>query len=297
MLRLRLAALLSVLSALPAAAQSVPGRDLLEFPIGALAGPRAQTGAVAGNLWNPAAAAAAAQGRGEISVSALTTPVEIGLGGRVIAGGFRLPRGLFASASYAQAAVGDIARTETDPQSFGEIPYRTSVWTLAVASRWRSMTGAVALRRRFGILDRQEGSVYAADAGVTMDSLGRVPLRLAVGTLMGLSFAKTQDARSVAASADMRILQRDSTAQLRVGAGFSGTSQRARETHLYTLGQYRRLDGQIGLVRSEQFASAVTGARLGIGLRYARYHVGISREDGGNGLGASYQFLLATTFR
>jgi hypothetical protein len=36
---------------------------------------------------------------------------------------------------------------------------------------------------------------------------------------------------------------------------------------------------------------------LGLGLRYARYLVGVAREEGTAGLGSTYQFLLTTVFR
>ena len=34
--------------------------------------------------------------------------------------------------------------------------------------------------------------------------------------------------------------------------------------------------------------------RLGLGLHYSHYLVGVAREDGTAGLGANYQFLLTT---
>src|SRR5512132_2588140 len=100
-----------------AAAQRVPGRDLLDFPIGTLAEPAALASQMGDGLWNPATIRLLPDRRARVSAGALATGADQGVVAQAIAGALALPRELTVGASVVRAAVRDLVRTETDPQS------------------------------------------------------------------------------------------------------------------------------------------------------------------------------------
>jgi len=52
-----------------------------------------------------------------------------------------------------------------------------------------------------------------------------------------------------------------------------------------------------GVARTEAFGHHDTVLRLGLALRYARYTVGLSREESAGGFDPTYQFVLSGIFR
>ena len=173
MSRLIFAALLTSLATAPLAAQEVPGRDLLEFPLGALAEPRPLASSVLGALWNPARSAGPMQPRLELGFGALTTPIEQGVDGRAIAAAGRLPMGFSASLMYAALDVSDIRRTATDPQTLGD---RTKPgkenWliTMGVCTH----LGCVPLGAGEGEVKGEFGGYFCPCHGSLYDTAGRV---------------------------------------------------------------------------------------------------------------------------
>src|SRR5689334_13007421 len=105
-------------------AQRVPGRDLLDFPLGTLADAPALATATGLGLANPAAIWMPSGHLGRISVAAVQTPADVGVTLQAIAGAVSLPQQVVASFSFIQGSINDIPRTDFDPQSLpGDIPY------------------------------------------------------------------------------------------------------------------------------------------------------------------------------
>src|SRR5687768_16833058 len=112
----RLALLASVIGT-PAwlEAQDVPGRDLLEFPIGTMAEAPAFARSVVGGLWNPAIAGDAARVRA--SIAAFNAPIEQAVSLYAVGATVRLPRALTLSVAALRGSVGDIVRTIDNPDT------------------------------------------------------------------------------------------------------------------------------------------------------------------------------------
>src|SRR5438045_3054555 len=198
--RLIFAALAAVLSAHAVAAQQVPGRDLLEFPVGALAEPRASTTRMPGGLWNPAAAALSPSTRAAFGLAGVTTPQEQGVQVQMVAAEYLVKPTVTASLSFVQASVSDILKTETDPQSLGaEIRYGTSLLSAAAAARRSNLTFGVATRYRWAELDTEHSGVLSIDGGAIADHVGGTPARIAVSTFLFSPSRKREAATYLAA--------------------------------------------------------------------------------------------------
>ena len=297
MSRFIFAAASSIAFAASAGAQLVPGRDLLEFPLGTLAGAPALTRQLAGGLWNPSSNLLGPADRLELGFAALTTPYEQGVESRLLTGAFRLRAGLTGSLSFAQASVGDILKTETDPQSFGdEIPYSTMILSAGLAKRRGVVALGVAARYRWGTLDTTAAGAASIDAGVTLERTLGTPVRLAASTFL---FSPTRDveAATYLVAADVPLLRSDTLWTVRAGASFQHTEGHGHESYFFSAAAYRGVDATVGMSRSQVFGNVSRRLRVGLGLRYAKYRVAYAREDGAAGIGASNQFLITTVFR
>lgn len=283
-----------------ARAQQVPARELFEFPIGAVAEAPSLARLVAGGLWNPSAVALEHHPwRWHLSVAALNTPIAQGVSAQHLGGSHRLNSRLSVGGSFTHAQVSDLVRTGSDPVSdplSGEIPYSTTMLSLVAA--WRSgpaVTG-VGLRYRRGAADVVRGSAVAGDLGVTLTRPFRTPLTIGASTfLMNLAGGR-REPLGLSAAAEMRI-RSDSSWQTGVGYSWQRTRGYGHEHYLFGTGRWNRLEARGGLAAYRTRISTTRRLRLGIGLQYARYLVGLGREESGAGLGASYQFTLTTMFK
>lgn len=297
MSRFTFAALASFVLTGAAAAQQVPGRDLLEFPLGLLAEAPALSARMAGGLWNPATSVLGPPGRGSIGFAALTTPTEQGVDLTMLGSTYQARPGLTMSLSYAQASVRDIFRTTTDPQTFGsDIPYQTSLLSLGAASVHGPVAFGVAARLRSARFDDERSSVGSLDAGVVVDRVASTPLRIAASTFL-FSPARSREPATYEAAVDAPVLTRDSTLNVRAGYSFSHTEGLGRDDYLFGTTAYRELDASAGIAQSTVFGHTSRRLRLGVGLRYAGYGVSFGREDGAGGISASYQVLITRVFR
>ncbi|MEP6493596.1 MAG: hypothetical protein ABJF01_13005 [bacterium] len=297
MSRFIFAALASFVPAAVAAAQHVPGRDLLEFPLGLTAEAAPLSSQMTGGLWNPASIAIRSPTRGEIGFAGLTTPQEQGVKLEAVAAAYRFRPNLTASLSYAQASVSDIFRTDTDPNSIGdEIPYETMLISAAAAYTRGNLTLGTALRYRYGTVISDHGSAVGLDGGAILDRVARTPLRIAVSTFL-LTPSRTANEATYLAAADIPVFQRDSSFVVRGGYSISHTEGRGREDYVFGTSSYRQLDISGGVSTMTLFGNMSRRTRLGFGLRFAGYMVGVGREDGAAGISASYQFLVKRTFR
>lgn len=297
MSRFIFAAMASLCFVSAAAAQQVPGRDLFDFPLGLLAEPAALSSRMAGSLWNPASSALDRASRWEFGFAGLATPQDLGVHLEMIGAEYRMSDRFTANVSFAQAAVSDIIRTETDPQSLpGEIPYETSVTSAGVAARRGNASFGLTARYRAASLDAAHAGVFALDAGGIIDRVAGTPVRVAASTFL-FSPSRQKDAATYAAAADLPVFHRDTTLAARAGYGITHTEGRGGDGYLFGTVRYREFDASAGLAQSRAFGSTTRRLRLGVGLRYAGYDLALGREDGAAGFGASYQFVMTRTIK
>ena len=114
---------LLVAATVPAAAQGVPGRDLLELPIATVAEAPVLARLAGDGLWNPAAIFLRNGARLRLTGASLEGPSDQGVTAQLVAAAYALrPRTTVGLAVF-RAAVSDLVQTEDDPQSIGgEIP-------------------------------------------------------------------------------------------------------------------------------------------------------------------------------
>lgn len=299
MRRLALAAVIGCLVAPSAAAQAVPGRDLLGFPVGALADPAVLATQLGDGLWNPAAIFLPDSARARVAAAALDTPSDQGVGVQLLGASVRLPGDVVAGFGVAHGSVRDIYRTATDPSTIGgEVPYSTTLYSLAVAHRENHLVIGVAARFRQGRLDDETRGALGADAGVLASDVLVPGLRVAVSTFLWRPAVAAQDEATYSAGADMRVYHRPNGDELRLGGSGSWRGNAEQEYYGYLGGRTRTWTLRGGVGRRYAFGHGATLYRLGVGLHYARYDVGVAREDNaGDPLGATYQFTLSTIFQ
>lgn len=279
-----------------AAAQSVPGRDLLEFPLGLLAEAAPLSSQMTGGLWNPATGALRSPSRAAVGFAGLTSPQDQGVRLNQLAGAYRVRPGITALASLASASVSDLYRTETDPQSLGsELSYSTTLLSAGLAGVRKDVRAGIMARYRRGTSDSERRGSFAVDGGVILDRIAGLPVRVAASTFL-LTPGMGNDETTYAAAADIPVFVRDSTVMIRLGQAISHTEDRGREAYTFATAHLRALDLNGGLSRGFAFGNSSARWRAGCGLRYRGYTVAIAREGGAAGLGASYQFLFTRIF-
>lgn len=289
-------AALAVLGSLtPAGAQQVPARDLFLFPLGTLAEPAALATAAGGGFWNPSTIALEPQNRFLLSASALNSPIEQSVSAQLGTLAYRLSRRFTAGVQIAHSSVADLIRTDTDPQSIGdEIPYRSTILSAVGAASLGKATVGLAVRRRSGEVDLTSGHATSVDVGGTIERPGGLPLRLAASTFL-LSITGKGDRVTTLGAAEGLLPFK--AADVRAGVAYQRDRDTGAETFGYASARTRMFELRGGLARQSAYGFSTTRLRLGLGLRYARYLVGVSREEGTAGLGSTYQFLLTTVFR
>lgn len=285
----------------PADAQRVvPGRDLLDFTIGAIGEAPALAVESAGGLYNPAAPLLAPGGRFRGSVSHVNAQGDRGLSGQVVALEWRPAPRRLVSASVARAAVANIPLTgESSPDALGSVGYDTYVVSAGAGARVHPHVAlGFALRYRVGRLDTAQASTIGADAGIVVDGLlGRRDLRLGAASFLWRPGATRNDRPLGTVGADVRVAGRDAMREVRAGASYVGSRGGEQESYGYVSGRLRNVEGRAGLASAARAGASDTRTRLGLGLRYARLFVGIAREESTSGFGTIYQFTLSSIFK
>ena len=285
---------LGVTSAGALSAQGIPGRDLLEFPIGALAEAPALAIASGDGFRNPASVMLVPGARGRISVGSLITGSEQGVTAQLLGVAVAVPRATTVGLSVVRASVDGIVRTEEDPQaSGGDVPYNTIVLSATGARRSRGNTTiGLAVRYRSGLLDASRQNALGLDGGVIVDSLVGRDVRVGLSSFLWRPGTGDGDETAVAAAVDGHVFGSDSTASGRVGYSYTYSDRLLREHFVFASGRLGVWEGRGGIARASAFGDQATRVRLGIGLHYARYTVGVAREDNSSGLSPTYQFTL-----
>lgn len=293
-----------VLAASSAIAQSVPGRDLLDFPVGALAEAPALATDAAGGLYNPAAFLVARDratrpSRGRVAVAQLSSPGDRGLSGQVASAAYTPSRRWGAALTVARVGVGGITRTDTDPTTpLGTVLYDTFVASAAGAYRvHHHLVAGAAARYRLGRADTARAGVVGADVGVAADRLlGRLDLRLAASSYLWRPQASAADRPALQLAADGRLWGDSTTREARAGYAWSGSRGTGAEGYGFVAGRYRHVEARAGVVRLSGYGDVQTQARFGIGLHYARLSASVARQSGA-AFGPLYQFTLSTTLQ
>jgi hypothetical protein len=279
--------------------QSVHGRDLLRFPIGTMDRPAALGSGLADGLGNPAAVALLDTARLHVGIAALQTSTQQGVTVQLAAVGLRLPQHVMLTASFVRAAVSDLVRTETDPQSIGEeIPYGTQLVSVGVAKRVTGpLSAGAALRYRRGELDQDARGELGADVGLVATHLPFRDMSLGVATFLWRPSRSLEQYTAINAAGDLRVAGSAPTRQLRAGYATSAIVSGAREEYLFVQGRYGIWEGRAGMARDVVHGTQPWRTRMGLTVHVAPYAVGIAREENGAQLEPIYQFTLAARLR
>jgi hypothetical protein len=202
------------------------------------------------------------------------------------------------TASVLRAAVAGLVRTDSDPLTTGnDIAYSTQVMSLGAATeRWPHLTVGAALRVRTGQLDFERRASTSLDLGFVAHGLTPLDARLAAATYLA-SPSSGEEPATLVASADFRLAGSDSARTARAGVSLANTPGRSNEQFYFGSARYEAWELRGGAVRSTAYGNASTRARLGIGVHYGTYVVGLARESTPAGLAPSYQFVLSTVVR
>ena len=292
MCRIMFAAVAAAAAMSPLQAQQVPGRQLFDFPLGTLAEAPALASSAGGGFWNPATIALRGGDRFLFSAAALSSPIEQGVSAELGTVAYQVRPGITAGLSVATSSVSDLLRTETDPQSIGDaIPFTSTIVSGILAGERGATTFGLALRRRTGTVDLTYGRVTSVDAGATTERPLGLPLRAALSSFLFSPSRRLERASAVGALEGYLPV---SMSDMRVGVSYQQDEGGGNERFVYVAGRAGQLDVRGGVARQTSFGASTTRLRLGVGVHFAHYLVGVAREDGTAGLGASYQFVLKT---
>jgi hypothetical protein len=237
--------------------------------------------------------------RWRTGIASLSTGVEQGVEGQLLGVAWRRPSGLTVGVSVARSAVTGLVRTDTDPQSLGDIPYQSLLGSVTVAREvlpW--LTAGVAARLRHGQVETDRRQALAADLGVLLHPGRWQDLRLAMGTFLWRPGREPEDRPLVTAAGDVRVLGSSPEAEVRVGLAAQGSTRGLQER---TTGEFGPvLSGRFGLVEARAALPTlrsgdvrVTRVRFSLGLHLSRFVVGLAREDANVGFAPLYQFTFS----
>ncbi|WP_025412360.1 hypothetical protein [Gemmatirosa kalamazoonensis] len=281
----------------------VPGRALLDFPLGTVGEIPALSNAGGGGLFNPAAILPLHPVRLSAAVAALSATETRGVDGQV--GTVVATRGLTAfGVGLARMSVGGLDRTgDSDPTVLGSIPYYTSVASLLAAHRFggaakRRLVVGAAARYRSGTSDTVTASTGALDFGVMADHLGgHLDLRVAAATYLLRPFNQGIERPGLHLGADARVAGPDDAQEVRMGLATDVTRGATRETGLYASGRWRFAEARAAVAKANDFQSSQTRTRLGVAFRGTRFAVGVAHEGSDPGFGSIWQFSFSTQIR
>lgn len=279
-------------------AQPVPARDLWEFPLGAVLEPAALANEPGAGLWNPASTALDPGVRWRLGVASVSRPgADQSVDGQLLSAARRGSNGVTMGFSVARTSVGGITRTDSDPQSLGTVAY-ASLLLSATASRQilPHVTAGFAARVREGRSDQEVRHAIAADLGVVVDELPWRDARIAVSSFLWRPGREVDDRPAFLAAADLRVLGHR-TRELRAGYTHNGVNRGAQERGPFLGAQVDRLELRGAYLRTAAAGRTLSRIRSGLALHYAKFVVGIAREEGVSGLGPLYQFTLSSLLK
>lgn len=279
-------------------AQPVPARDLWQFPLGAIFEPPALASEPGAGLWNPAMAALPTGDRLRFGVASLSTGSAQGVDGQLLAAAWRRASGTSLALSVGRASIGGLVRTESDPQSLGSIPYNSTLVSATAAREIAAhFTAGLAVRWRNGRADQVARDAVAADLGAVLHDLPWRNARLGVSSFLWRPGREGEDRPVVLAAADIRVAGHTRNREARLGYSESALRHGASERGPFVSARFDRLEARAAYVRTTAGVGRDSRLRSGLALYYARYAVGVAREEGIAGLGPVYQFTLSSIIK
>lgn len=277
---------------------SVPGRDLLAYPVGLVAEAGALPGVLGLGTYNPAAAWLPDGMRWRLAAGSMNTAADAGASAQTFGASARW-RGSTLTFSVTRAGVAGLVRTDSDPLTIqDDIAYYTLVASLGVAYRWSPhVTWGAATRLWTGRIDTDARSRAALDVGVVADHLTRFDARIGASSFLFSPGGGTANPPTWLAAGDARVVGRDSLRETRVGVSVSTTSGRPSEQFLYSSLRFGIWEVRGGPVRTVAYGSSNLRSRLAVAARYSGYSVGLAREETPSGLAPTYQFVLSSVLK
>jgi len=298
MRRLALLSATMTLVARPLAAQAVPGRDLLAFPLGLTAEAPA-LGTTAGfGLWNPASVAVPLGSRLRMVVGTMSAPVDVAVSAQLATVATRLGNGTTIGLSIVSASVADLIRTESDPQSIGdEIPYSTTLLSVLAARPLGAVTVGAALRVRSGRIDSERRRAVSMDLGAISHGLGPRDVRVAASTFLASPGGHERERVAALAAADVRLAGLDTMRTSRAGLSVMIADGLSREEYGFADARWGRIEGRVGVARTHAYGRTNWRPRLGLAFHHRSYTIGVAREESAGHISATYQFSLRSLLR
>lgn len=278
-------------------AQSVPARDLWEFPLGSVLEPAGLASEPGGGLWNPATSALTRDVRWRFGVVSLSTATDQSVDGQLVSLSHRRSDGPTVSVSVARTTIAEIARTDSDPQVLGNVPYSSLMVSLGVSRELLPhVTTGFAIRYREGRSDQLVNNALAADLGLVLHSLPFLDARLALSSFLWRPGREISDRPAFIAAADVRLMG-EPERETRAGISYNSVNRGSKEFGPFVSWRFDRVDLRASYLQTHTSGRTVSRVRSGVALHYTRYVVGVAREEGASGLGPLYQITLSSLFR
>ncbi|MEO7361492.1 MAG: hypothetical protein ABI120_14255, partial [Gemmatimonadaceae bacterium] len=279
-------------------AQPVPARDLWQFPLGAVLEPAAIAIEAGSGIWNPASVAMPADTRLRLGVASLLFSANQGVEGQLIGAAWRRPSGTTLGLSVARAQVGGLIETDDSPQPKGSLTYNSTLISGTVARQViPHLRVGVAARYREGRTDLVVRSAIAADLGVIIDSVTKHNIRFALSSFLWRPGQERDDQPIFLSAIDARVFTNPKVPDFRLGYSRNVAKGGTGEHGPFASVRYGPIEGRGALVITTAYGARDLRARSGLALHYARYVVGIGREEGIGGLGPLYQFTLSSVVK
>ncbi len=296
---LLLAALLA--DAAAARGQAAIASDLWRVAEGTLVVPAALADDGSAALWTPASALGDGETPLRVGVEAIHASADVGLSGGVAALAIRLGGLATLNTVYGRMGVDGLVRTETSPESVGDIPVYAEVISFGLARHVTpGLVAGVALRSMTGQLDAESRSQAGVDLGLRYTSATHFSFAFATRffdpTLRRAEDAASYNLAAAYQSAAMAMWGTTGTVALRYGLTLSHGEE---AEHLLSagLGLGGVMETDVGAAREATAGIATWRSRFGLSLRAGRYRVYLGRDGGVNGFGATYRFGLEAGLR
>ncbi len=249
-------------------------------------------------LWNPSNIIPSSGNRGRVGFATVQTPTDLGISVVGASLAAALPRDLAAAVSVVRGSVAGIPRTTYDPTTVpGDIPYNTTMLSAGFARRTENVSVGIALRYRTGTVDTERRGAFGVDGGILADSVLGLPIRGAASTFLWRPANGADEETAYSGALDAPLYRIDSTLVARGGYALTLVEQRTVEHYAFIGASGRRWEVRTGLARHQSSGESEWSFRVGTGLQYGRYHIGVAREGARDGLGGIYQFTLTTLIR
>ena len=121
--------------------------------------------------------------------------------------------------------------------------------------------------------------------------------RVALSSFLWRPGREIEDRPAIVAAADLRVVGTSRERQTRLGYTLHGVNRGAREQGGFVSTRVDRLEVRAAYLVTDAGARSAERLRTGLTLFYARFAVGIGREEGVSGLGPVYQFTLRSLLR